>query len=1158
MNFLKDIKVLRNQNFGKAMKRKQSKLEQNAKFGKMMKKTVGNTNDTIEIMENLNLSHVMLTSNVSEYNSPLITITESLMETLEKYLKKMGLVKVQFGIIAHFTNEDGESKSWNVSNQAVKWSPTLIEDGIEKLNEKLEIYTHLSSNWRVTHIIEVSMVLTKYIDIIHVSGSSYIPSPKELEKSKATVNVQNKDNLCFLYSILAVLKYDSIERNRQRASKYINFLPELKYKAELMPMQLINISNFEALNPGLAINVFQYNDNIIENGDQDEDIYKNPNVDIIRRSNKEGKQIYLILLEKDENFHYVAVTNLNRLLNSRLENVQRIQSHWCEICLHGFQKRPAYEKHKGLCKKNIEPTTLFEMPENKFIRFQDWSKTIKHKFVVYADFESILPPDVKYFQRHEPVAAGCCLLFENKLVEYMQYVGEHCIFDFLKWIENITTKIVYPWFNENSKFEMQPLSTQEKWEYSNSKSCYLCKEACEELVKDHDHFTGRYLGAACNQCNLARRIKPSLSVVFHNLRGYDMHHILKYALSRFKDWTTTCIPQTMEKYISLIVYFKKMTVRFIDSLMFLKGSLANLSNTLVEKPLTSSAFNMDFMDGKGVFPFNLGTSLDVLTSTEELPPIWENCSQKEYEKAQMVWQFYHCKNLLEYMLIYMKLDVFLLADIFETFREKSLEDDGLEPLAFFSIPGMSYLSAIKRLEKPIELIQDPEMYKFFEGGIRGGMTFVNKHRIVSNENTELLYVDVNNLYGWALSQKLPCGEFEWIEDEMLMSECLERCKANDPFDGDFAYTLEVDIETPDEIQDKLDDLPVAPMLQCPPNSKVKKLLLTHEPKYNYVVHCRLLQIWLYLGVKVTKVHRIVKFQQREIFKEYIDINTSKRAATTNAFYKDFFKLKNNSLYGKMVENLKKRLNVRFTNNSKKLITYTSKPQFRRSMVIDKDLVVLLLAKERVTLDRPSYIGQSVLDLSKVRMYQLQYQDLEWYRDELQCEINIVAGDTDSFFLECKEVNIEKDLLPRMIDDGLLDTSNYNKDHPLYSREFDSKIGLIKDENKGSKYKEWVFLKPKCYSLLGDKESMKAKGVNLKNTEIRHQTYVNVYETGEIVSVNQERIGSINHQLYTMKFSKVALSGIDNKRCWIGKNKSLAYGHYLINCDNLSDYFNLDC
>ena len=124
MNFLKDIKVLRNQNFGKAMKRKQSKLEQNTKFGKMMKKIVDNTNDTIEIMENLNLSHVMLTSNVSEYNSPLITITESLMETLEKYLKKMGLVKVQFGIIAHFTNEDGESKSWNVSNQALKWSPT--------------------------------------------------------------------------------------------------------------------------------------------------------------------------------------------------------------------------------------------------------------------------------------------------------------------------------------------------------------------------------------------------------------------------------------------------------------------------------------------------------------------------------------------------------------------------------------------------------------------------------------------------------------------------------------------------------------------------------------------------------------------------------------------------------------------------------------------------------------------------------------------------------------------------------------------------------------------------------------------------------------------------------------------------------------------------
>ena len=139
-------------------------------------------------------------------------------------------------------------------------------------------------------------------------------------------------------------------------------------------------------------------------------------------------------------------------------------------------------------------------------------------------------------------------------------------------------------------------------------------------------------------------------------------------------------------------------------------------------------------------------------------------------------------------------------------------------------------------------------------------------------------------------------------------------------------------------------------------------------------------------------------------------------------------------------------------------------------------------------------------------------------------------------------------------DGLLDTSNYDKDDPFYSQQYNSKIGLIKDESKGVRYKEWIFLKPKCYSLLSDKTSLKAKGVRLRGTEIKHQTYLDVYKNDSIITVPQERIGSIAHQLYTFKFSKVALSCQDNKRSWIMKNKSLAYGHYLINCDNIYDFF----
>ena len=423
------------------------------------------------------------------------------------------------------------------------------------------------------------------------------------------------------------------------------------------------------------------------------------------------------------------------------------------------------------------------------------------------------------------------------------------------------------------------------------------------------------------------------------------------------------------------------------------------------------------------------------------------------------------------------------------------------------------------------------------------MTFINKHHVVSDEVTQLLYIDINNLYGWALSQKLPCGEFRWLDTQEEMDEALRKCQSN--LDGDIGYTLEVDIEIPDYLHDFLDDLPVAPFSECPPNgSKVKKLLMTHLKKFNYVVHGKLLNFWMNLGVIVSRVHRVVEFKQALLFADYIKNNADKRAASTNDFDKEFYKFKNNSLYGKLIENLKKRRNLRLCNNSKSLVTYSSSALFNRSIKIADDLVAALLQKEFICLDKPSYIGQSVLDLSKLRMYQLQYVDLQWYRDELNCEINVVAGDTDSFFLECKNVDLRTQLLPLLISDGLLDTSNYPETDPLYSLDEAGVIGRFKDESKGFPFHEWYFLRPKCYSLLGGFKAhvLRAKGIHLKGTGLRHEEYKKVYDERLQLAVEQTRIGTTNHQLFTFKTTKRALQCFDDKRYWTGPNSSLAYGH----------------
>jgi len=436
------------------------------------------------------------------------------------------------------------------------------------------------------------------------------------------------------------------------------------------------------------------------------------------------------------------------------------------------------------------------------------------------------------------------------------------------------------------------------------------------------------------------------------------------------------------------------------------------------------------------------------------------------------------------------------------------------------------------------------------------MTFVNKHLCIRDESTELLYLDVKNLYGWALSQKLPCGEFSWIYEKEELNNLIRKLPNVDCECDEYGIVCEIDILIPNHLHKELDDMPIAPVMDKPPGSKVDKLLMTHNTKTHYVIHGRLLQLYMSLGCVVQKIHRAVKFRQDYIFQEYIDKNTEMRSKATSTFEKNYFKLKNNSIYGKSVEDPRKRINVRLCNNPRKFRTYTTKATFERSIIIDEELVIVLLGKEKLTLNKPVYIGQAVLDISKWLMYHYRYNVMKKYEREFEeSSITLAAGDTDSFFLEVKNLSLKEKLLPAMIRDGILDTSNYPSDHLLYSEQYITKIGVFKDESAGRcTYKEWVFLRPKCYSLLTEEEpnSMrKAKGVQREviKQQLNHQKYKHLLTDSSLrVVCKMARIASSNHQLYTIQQSKVALSAVDDKRHWFEDNTSVAYGHYIINQD----------
>ena len=235
--------------------------------------------------------------------------------------------------------------------------------------------------------------------------------------------------------------------------------------------------------------------------------------------------------------------------------------------------------------------------------------------------------------------------------------------------------------------------------------------------------------------------------------------------------------------------------------------------------------------------------------------------------------------------------------------------------------------------------------------------------------------------------------------------------------------LEVDLEYPKELHNLHNDYPIGPekvkvtkdMLSeyCKniatkyniSTGLVHKLIPTLNNKEKYVLHYRNLQLYLDLGLKLTKVHRVLEFNQSPWLKKYIDFNTDKRKNGANAFEKDFFKLMNNSVYGKTMENLRKRVDVRLITDEKKLLKMTSKPTYVSSKIFNDNLVAVHKIKETLTLNRPAYVGMCILDLSKTLMYDFHY---DYIKKKYGNKAKLLFTDTDSLTYEIETIDVYKD------------------------------------------------------------------------------------------------------------------------------------------------------
>jgi hypothetical protein len=329
----------------------------------------------------------------------------------------------------------------------------------------------------------------------------------------------------------------------------------------------------------------------------------------------------------------------------------------------------------------------------------------------------------------------------------------------------------------------------------------------------------------------------------------------------------------------------------------------------------------------------------------------------------------------------------------------------------------------------------------------------------------------------------------------------------------------------------------------------KKLCPNLRNKEKYIVHYRNLKLYVSLGMIVTKVHRVLSFSQKAWMKPYIDFNTLKRRNAKNDFEKELFKLLNNAVFGKTMENVRMRKNIELVCDEKKLTKLLSKPQLESFKIINESTVLVDRVQKTVKLDKPMYAGFCILELSKLIMYNFHYNVI-LKRYGSNCRL--LFTDTDSLTYSINTPNVYTDMAQ---DQHLYDFSNYDPSHPLYSKVNEKVIGKFKDECGGTPPIEFVGLRSKMYSLLVEKDKPSkrtAKGVKRGFVEkrVRHEMYLETLRTRLCTRANFVSFRSLSHNIQTVNFSRICLSAYDDKRyvCRDGI-ATIAYGHYKLRTQN---------
>ena len=445
---------------------------------------------------------------------------------------------------------------------------------------------------------------------------------------------------------------------------------------------------------------------------------------------------------------------------------------------------------------------------------------------------------------------------------------------------------------------------EDKLYHETNNTCHICSKTCINKVRDRCHETDKYRGPACRICNLRHKQQNFIPVIFHNGSGYDFNLLYSELFKQNND-------KRKVDNIPLAAGKSKMfsigCLKFLDSFNFLATPLDQLAKIYGCKTKTIYPY-----EHFGLYKYdeaigNLKIE-DFKSSLHKKLPTQEEVDNFNNENSN--------KTGKDLTTEYLQNDVKILDYCMNEYIKLSMNEFKLNPLHYVSLPGYSFDCWLMSSGVTLDALQDKQMLDDFVGAKRGGICGIMGDRYISKNNCEtwtkshrnIWYIDANNLYGYAMMQKLPYKDFQFFTTATLDAIL------NTPDDSDHGYYIVFDIDYTNECKERTEQLALRPNKRKindnelgyqereKGKTKTEKLILDQNNKTEYRVHYRILKFYIKMEVKATKILRVIKFKQDCICRDYIQNNTNKRATAKTEAEKDVGKLMNDSLYGRMCMN----------------------------------------------------------------------------------------------------------------------------------------------------------------------------------------------------------------------------------------------------------------